>query len=55
MTIPEFRAFKFKAGDQFLYQGKVYDLITVDFQEDLIGLDIDGTVQWVRCENVKLQ
>lgn len=60
MTIEQFNKQGFGAGDKALYKdGKVYDVATVDFEEQLIGLlmNIPGgepdDVSWVRCESVE--
>lgn len=62
MTQQEFDKTFFAAGMQFKYLGFVYCLVSVNFQEKLIGLydglnakDCeDGDVMWVRCENAEL-
>ena len=62
MTKQEFDQTAFSAGVQFKYRGFVYGLVSVNFQEKLIGL-YDGLdakdceeqdVMWVRCENAEL-
>lgn len=65
MTIEEFNNTRFKFGMKAEYKNNVYDIISVDFEENLIGLDNGiiecngcGTertdVMWVRCENCKI-
>ena len=60
MTTEQFGRQSFGAGDKARYKnGKVYDVATVDFEEQLIGLRMnisggeEGDVTWVRCENVE--
>ena len=60
MTTEEFNKQGFGAGDKARYKdGNIYDVATVDFEEQLIGLlmHISGgepdDVSWVRCENVE--
>lgn len=42
-------------GMTAIYQGKEYDVITVDFDEDLIGIDFfgDGEPSFKRCESIE--
>jgi hypothetical protein len=57
MTIEEFNNTRWVSGMRAKYKEQEYGIITVDFQENLIGLDIveDGqSIDWVRCENVEL-
>lgn len=59
MKNKEFIAFKFGAGQKVLYKGKEYDLVSVDFEEQLIGFidetnNLSDTVTWVRCENCEI-
>lgn len=60
MTKEEFNNQGFGAGDKAKYNkdGNIYDVASVDFGEQLIGLlmnisggEPDG-ISWVRCENV---
>lgn len=59
MTIAEFNSMGWTPGMKASYRGKVYDVATVDFDEQLVGLilhpesDPDLAVM-VRCENVTL-
>ena len=57
MTIEEFNAQRFGAGDRAIYNGKIYDVASCDFEEQLIGLVgvVEGSeeISWVRCENVE--
>ncbi len=56
MTIDEFNNTKFGAGDKVIYHGKKYPIASVDFEECLVGLDMEcdllEDIQWKRCENV---
>lgn len=59
MTIEEFNNQGFGAGDKAKYKdGNIYNVASVDFEEQLIGLDIEiegddeDIITWVRCENV---
>lgn len=57
MTITEFNKTGFGAGDKAEYDGKVYDIASIDFKEQLIGLigitQGSEEIEWVRCENVR--
>lgn len=57
MTTEEFDNFKFIHGLKAEYKGRVYNVISVDFEEKLIAIDEfgDGTYEsWKRCENIKI-
>lgn len=55
MTIKEFDEKKWFCGDRCVYQGKTYDVASVDFIEKLVGFDHGGeNLSWVRCENVTI-
>ncbi len=48
---------RFGAGMQVEYKNSTYDIISVDFEEGLIGIDETGdsdSLSWKRCENVTL-
>lgn len=57
MTIQEFNKTRFASGDRVIYKGKKFVICTLDFEEALIGFDMDlegaepETISWVRCEN----
>lgn len=65
MTIEEFNNTRFGFGIKAIYDGKVYDIESIDFQEAIFGLN-NGTVEcskcghefidilWVRCENCEI-
>lgn len=61
MTIQEFNNTGFTGGMTAIFKGKEYPIVTVDFEESLIGIDenISGaepdTVSWKRCENIELK
>jgi hypothetical protein len=57
MTKEEFDNTKFHADMQCIYKGKTRELISVDFEERLIGLVSESDpdmCDWVRCENINL-
>lgn len=57
MTIEEFDNTDWIGGAQVFFEGKTYDVISVDFQERLVGIDEDlgdDEISWKRCENVTL-
>jgi hypothetical protein len=56
MTIEEFNNTRFGNGMKVIYKGVENDIVSVDFEESLIGLgDVEeGEIYWVRCENVNL-
>ncbi len=55
MTIDEFNNTRFGAGDKVIYDGKEYPITSVDFEEMLIGLNMESDnlidCEWKRCEN----
>ena len=57
MTIEQFDLTGFTGNMRVEYEGKIYDIESVDFQEKLIAIDIyadANDLKWVRCENIKL-
>ncbi len=57
MTRQEFNKSKWGAGMKAAINGSVRDIVSVDFEQKLIGLEIEGddeNIDWVRCENVEL-
>ena len=57
MTIEEFNKTGFTGKMKMKYQGEVYDVISVDFEESLFAYSLDGDydhLSWARCENVEL-
>ena len=58
MTIEEFDKTGFAAGDFAKHKHGIFPIVTVDFEEKLIGLQmkIEGgdpeEISWVRCENI---
>ena len=56
MTREEFNNYSFGGGMEISYKGNVYPLVSVDFEEGLIGYDMggdsDNDVCWARCENI---
>lgn len=60
MTQEEFDKQTFKCGTVIIYNddGKEYDLISVNFDERLIGFGKDKRLHddifWARCENVTI-
>lgn len=57
MTQEEFEKRKWKAGMKAIINGKEKNIISVDFEQNLIGLEIEGDdeeIDWVRCENCEI-
>lgn len=65
MTIQEFSNTRFCAGMKVEYQGEIRNLVSVDFEESLIGIEfgereceecghISSDIYWVRCENCNI-
>ena len=55
MTKEEFCNQQWGGGMRALYRSKVYEIVSCNFQELLVGLeDFSGDLLWVRCENVEL-
>lgn len=60
MTITEFENTAFSGNTEIKYDGKIYQVIMVDFQESLIAIDEfpddeESQLSWKRCENCELQ
>jgi hypothetical protein len=56
MTKEEFKNTQFNINTLIDYKGRSYPVYSVDFQEELIGLNIeDECVKWVRYENCKVK
>jgi len=58
MTLEKFKNQGWGYGMQAEYKGAVYPVISVDFEESLVGLsdvipNLDE-ITWVRCENISL-
>lgn len=63
MTIEQFENTGFSANSKIIYNGKTYDVIMVDFEENLIAIDEfpedefpedeyeNKQLSWKRCEN----
>lgn len=58
MSIEEFDTTGFTGGMKVLYKNQQYDIVMVDFEEKLIGINeiqnIDDSCDWKRCENIEL-
>lgn len=57
MTLDQFKAQRWTAGMRGEYYTATYKIISVKFDEMLIGLQNpldDNELTWVRCENVTL-
>jgi hypothetical protein len=60
MTIDKFNNTRFGVNDKVIYDGKEYDIFSIDFEECLIGIDENipgadpGDISWKRCENCEL-
>ena len=61
MTREEFKTTRFGNGMKVDYKGTIAKIVSVDFEEDLIGILLkdneqgdDFELTWVRCENCAL-
>ncbi len=56
MTQEDFDKQRWGVGMKCVYEEKERGIATVDFKERLVGLslELDDEIQWVRCENIKL-
>lgn len=56
MTTEEFDNTKFLVFDKIEYKGEVKRIMSVDFEERLIGFNVenDSVLSWARHENIKL-
>lgn len=62
MTIEQFENTGFSINTKVIYKGKIYDVVSVDFEENLIAictskedLELDfGGIEWKRCENCEI-
>ncbi len=56
MTIEEFNIMTFVTEMKARYKEDTFEIVSVDFEEKLIGLDMTGDdiISWVRCENVEI-
>lgn len=58
MTREDFSKMRFRSGMRAYYNDKSYPIFTVDFEEDLIGLDYyndeEDSIRWVRCESINI-
>ena len=58
MTREEFSRYRFSSADKVEYMGDVYDIASLNFGEDLVGIkyfpEDNEFVYWVRCENVNI-
>ena len=58
MTREEFNSTQFGANMEISYKGNHYQLISVDFEEGLVGYDMgeeySGDLCWARCESVEI-
>ena len=55
--IAEFNKTGFTGGMKMKYKNNTYDVISVDFEEELFAYSLDGdfdNLSWARCENVEL-
>ena len=59
MTHLEFSITSFGKGDKAIYKGVAYQIKSVDFVEELIGMigvfdeDDKEEITWVRCESIE--
>lgn len=55
MNKQEFKNTSFGVNIRIEYKEKIYRIASINFEEDLIGLDEeDDIINWVRCENCKI-
>jgi hypothetical protein len=56
MTKEQFEKQEWKSGMKAKYHGGEFDIVTVNFEESLVGLGDDKSeeVNWVRCENIEV-
>jgi len=57
MDIETFEKTRWKAHMKALYRNKKHIIASVDFAENLVGLEINempDDINWVRCENIEL-
>lgn len=54
MTPEDFDKQKWGANMKCIYDDRMRDILAVDFPERLVGLVFEDSIQWVRCENIKL-
>jgi hypothetical protein len=57
MTIDQFDCMSFKSDMKAMYDGQEFDVVSVDFEEKLIGLEdpeFPEETKWVRCENCQI-
>ena len=58
MTREEFNNYAFGANMEISYKGRIYELVSIDFEEGLIGYDMgeasDNDVSWARCESITI-
>jgi hypothetical protein len=53
----DFHNMKFCAGMRVRHRGNEYDIVSVDFYSDLIGVEMtknDECLTWLRCEECKI-
>lgn len=62
MTLEQFKNNTFSANTRVEYDNGIYDVISVDFEEMLIGLEMfpdeendSDKIRWVRCENCEIE
>nr|DAZ81093.1 MAG TPA: zinc ribbon domain protein [Caudoviricetes sp.] len=53
MTIEEFSQTGFHAGMKVRYKGEIRDLVSVDFEENLIGIE-SGEIECEECGHVEI-
>ena len=62
MTKEEFYKTRFGAGSKCFYKGVVWNVVAVDFEEELIAIpneegitvEVADQMQWIRCENAEM-
>ncbi len=62
MTKDEFYNTRFVADSKCIYKGIVWNVVAVDFEEELIAIpneegitvEVADQMQWIRCENAEM-
>lgn len=54
MTIKEFESSRFSKNTKVKFLGKVYSIAEVDFELNLIGLDINNKVKFISYKYIDL-
>ena len=55
MKKSKFDKTRFWAGMQVKYHDSIYYILSVNFEERLIGINWHGEIFWIRCENCEIK